>query len=144
MKGLSPERSGSAGQLWQSTMVGPGHGAAAMAGFCGEDSSSAVMAWLQLCTAASGVWRSGECSSGARRTQRRGCVGERRLDAAAAQRPEQRRPWQREARCKDGGALTGAQQHQMLDERRRCPGHRWSATQAAARPDGGTLGCRRR
>jgi hypothetical protein len=38
-------------------MVGPGHGAAPMAGFCGEDSSSAVMAWLQLCTAASGVRR---------------------------------------------------------------------------------------
>jgi hypothetical protein len=122
MKVSSLERSDSSGQLWQSMMVEPRHGAAAMAGFCGEDPSSAVMSWLQLCTAASGVWRGGECSSGAGRTQRLGYAGERWSDAAAAQRPKQRRPWWHDARCKDKGALLGAQQCQVLDERWRCPG----------------------
>jgi hypothetical protein len=51
-----------------------------------------------------------------------------------------RRPWRRKARRKDGGALVGTQQRQMLDERRRRPGQRWTTTQAAARPDGGTHG----
>jgi hypothetical protein len=38
----------------------------------------------------------------------------------------------------------GAQQRQMLDERWRCPGQRWTATQAVARPDGGTVAHRHR
>jgi hypothetical protein len=67
-----------------------------------------------------------------------------RSDAAAAQRLEQRWPWRCDARRKDRGALMGAQQRQMLDERWQCPGQRWTATQAVARPDGGTLAHRHR
>jgi hypothetical protein len=79
-------------------------------------------------------------AGGARRTQRRGCTGEWRSDAAGAQRPERRQPWQR----KDEGALMGDQQRHMLDERWRCPGQRWTMTQAVARLNRGTLGRRRR
>jgi hypothetical protein len=32
----------------------------------------------------------------------------------------------------------------MINERQQCPGQCWTATQAAAPPDGGTLGRRRR